>query len=131
MVGHQPGVRGTARQGHLAAGRIDHIAVRIVLLEQAAHIADVVEKAGHDDMRVVVGVDLVVQRAAAQDIVPRQRDQQRVLDIVVERVAVSDAFERHAGGGRHDLHQPCLRGAEAAAHIGAEKLFQRVRRQLR
>ena len=26
----------------------------------------------------------------------RQRDQQRVLDIVVERIAVSDAFEREA-----------------------------------
>src|SRR5262249_42670481 len=35
-------VRGSARQLHLAAGRIDHVSVGIVVLENAANVADVV-----------------------------------------------------------------------------------------
>ena len=105
--------------------------VSVIVPEQAAHIADVVSKAGNDDMRVVVRGEVAVQRASAQDVVGRQRDQQRMLDIVVERVAVADAFERDAGGRGHHLRKLGLRRSEPAAHIGAEEFFQRIRRQLR
>ena len=114
----------------MRAFRIDHKAIGVVVPEQAAHIADVVGEAGNDDMGIVIRGHVVVQRAAAQDVVSRQRDQHRVLDIVVERVAVSDAFKRQSRGARHDLHELRLR-TEAAAHIGAEKLLQRICRQLR
>ena len=71
-----------------------------------------------------------MQRAATEDIVSRQGDQERVLDIVVERVAVANAFERDASGVRDHLHQRRLR-AEPATHIGAEKLIERICRQFR
>ena len=87
-------------------------------------------KAGDDDMGVVVHTDVSVQCTPAQDVVARQRDQHRMLDIVVKRVAVADAFEREAGRRRHDLHQR-LRRPEPAAHEGPEKVLQGVDCQFR
>ena len=81
-------------------------------------------------MGVVFHADMGVQCTPAQDIVSRQRDQHRMLDIVVKRIAVADAFERDAGRRRHDLHQG-LRGSEPATHKGPEKFFQRVYGQFR
>ena len=109
----------------------DHKAVFVVVRKQATHIADVVGKAGDDDVRIIIRGQVAVQRATAQDIVARKRDQQRVLDIVVESVAVSNAFKRDARGRGHDLHEVRLLRPEPAAHKGAEKLFQGVCRQLR
>jgi hypothetical protein len=74
---------------------------------------------------------MIVQLTAAEDIVSGKRYQQRVLDIVVERVAIANAFEREASGRRHLLHELCLRRPEPTAHIGTEKLFQGVCRQFR
>ena len=82
-------------------------------------------------MRIIVRGQGAVQRTAAEDIVSREGDEQRVFDIVVERVAVSDAFERDASGRRHHVHEVRLRRPEPLAHIGAEKLFQGVCRQVR
>ena len=98
MVGHQAGVGCPARQRHLLAAGVDHKAVLVVFAEQAAHIADVVQQAGDDDMRVIVRAHVGVQRAAAHDVVSRQRDEHGVLDIVIQRVAVADTFQRDAGG---------------------------------
>src|SRR5882724_5445294 len=130
MVGHQAGVGRATRQGHLAARLIDYKTVHVVIPEQAAYITDVVEQAGYDDMGVIIRGQIIVQRATAEDVVSREGHQQRVLDIVVQRVAVSDAFERDASRRRHDLPER-LRGPEAAAHIGAEEAFQGIGRQLR
>ena len=67
---------------------------------------------------------MVVQRAAAQDLVAGERDQERMLDVVIERIAVADAFEREAGRGRNDLRQRRVRRTETTPHVGAEKLLQ-------
>jgi hypothetical protein len=66
-----------------------------------------------------------------EDIVSGKRYQQRVLDIVVESVAVSNAFEREAGCRWYDLQEMRLRRPEPAAHIGTKKLFQGICRQFR
>jgi len=70
-----------------------------------------------------------MQRAAAQDIVPRQRDQHRVFDIVVERVAVADAFGGYPRDRWHQVHQVGVRRAEPPSHIAAEEFAERIRRQ--
>jgi hypothetical protein len=44
-----------------------------------------------------------VQRAAAQDVVPGQCHEHSVLDIVIECIAVADAFEGNPGDRRHHL----------------------------
>ena len=81
-------------------------------------------------MRVVDRSHVVVQRATAEKIVSRKRYEQRVLDVVVERVAISNAFERDTSRRRHDLSEKRLRRSEPT-HIRTEKLFQGICRQLR
>ena len=82
-------------------------------------------------VRVVGRGHLAAQGKTAEDIVSYQRDQQRVLDIVVERIAVSEAFKRKPRGVRHILDQRRFRRAKLAAHVGTEKILQRIRRKLR
>ena len=108
-MGQQPRVGGAPRQRHLAPVRIDDVAVLVVGQEQAADIADVVGQAGDDDVGIVLGRHVAVQRAAAQDFVTGQGHQHGVLDIVIERVAIADAFERDAGDRWHRLDQIGLR----------------------
>ena len=44
-------------------------------------------------MGVVGGLDALMKRASAQDVAPDDRDQHRVLEVVVERVAPGDALD--------------------------------------
>jgi hypothetical protein len=131
MIGQQCRVRRSTRQRDLAPGGIDEIAVLIVGPKQSAHIADVVSQAGDDHMGIVFGRHMGVQRAAAQDVVPGQCHQHRVLDIVIERVAVADAFQRNPGDRRHHLDEMRLRRAKAAAHVVCEEFAQCVGCKLR
>ena len=59
-------------------------------------------------MGVVACRRVGAQRAATQDVVSGERDQHRMLDVVVEGVAVADAFQRDAGDGRHQFDKPAL-----------------------
>ena len=56
-------------------------------------------------MRVILGRHVGVQRPPAQNVVAGERDQHRVLDIVVEGVAVADAFHGDAGNRGNQLDQ--------------------------
>ena len=84
------------RQRDLVAGGIDHVAVLVVSPEQSPDIAYVVGQAGDHDMGVVLDGHVGMQRAPAQDVVAGQRHQHGMFDIVVECVAVADAFESNA-----------------------------------
>ena len=72
-----------------------------------------------------------VQRPTAEDIMSGKRYEQRVLDVVVESVAISNALKGYASGRWHYLHQVRMLRPEPAAHIRAEKFFQGICRQLR
>ena len=92
----------------ITGSHIDDETGRVIVREQATHIADIMEKTGDDDVRVVVRGHLIVERTTAEDVVSRKRHQHRMLDIVVERVAVSNAFERQARPRLPDADsQPC------------------------
>ena len=58
------------------------------------------------DMRVVVRGHVGVQRPTAEYIMSRKRYEQRVLDVVVESVAISNALEGYASGRWHYLQVP-------------------------
>jgi hypothetical protein len=131
VVRQQRRVRGSARQLDLAAGGVDQKPVFIVLRENAAHIADVVGHACKDEMRVILRRHVGVQRPAAQNVVACQRDQHCVLDVVVERVAVADAFERDTGDRRNQLDQARFGGAVSPLHVAREKSAEGVGRELR
>ncbi len=88
-------------------------------------------KAGNDDMSVVARGDVGVQGTTAENIMSRKRYEQRVLDVVVESVAISNALEGDASGRWHYLHEVRLRRSEPATHIGAEKFLQGICRQFR
>ena len=76
-------------------------------------------KAGDDDVRVVAHGDVGVQRPTAENIMSGKRYEQRVLDIVVESVAVSNALEGYTGGRQHQF-AVSLRRSVHVAHEGAE-----------
>jgi hypothetical protein len=131
VVRQQRRVRGSTRQFDFATRSIDQKSVVAVLHEDAADIADVVGHTGNDHMRVVGRWHVRMQCPAAQNIVTGERDQHRVLDIVIERVAVADAFQRDARDRRHQLDQAALGLAVSPIHVVGEKVAQRVSRQLR
>jgi hypothetical protein len=79
-----------------AARGIDDVAVHVVARKNAAHVADVVRQARHDQVGVVVRRHVRVQRPPAHDVMTGEGHQHGVFDVVVERVAVADAFQRDA-----------------------------------
>ena len=98
MVGRERGIGRSDRQLDLAAGDVGNIGVVLVALDDAADISDVMGEAGQNEVRIVAGRGGPLQRPSNQDVVPDQRNQHGVLDIVIERVAVADALQRQPGG---------------------------------
>ena len=88
-------------------------------------------QAGDDDMGIVFRRHMGVERAATQDVMAGECDQHGVLDIVIERVAVADAFDGNARDRGHHFDEMGLRGAEPASHVIGQELAQRIGRQLR
>jgi hypothetical protein len=85
-------------------------------------------KARNDHVRVILSRHVAVQRTTAEHIVASKRHEERVLEIVVECVAISNALQSGAGGRRHYLCKMRLRGAKSVTHIGTEKILQGARR---
>ena len=56
------------------------------------------EQTGQDDMRKIVGVRLPQERTPPHDVKPCERHQHRMFDVMIERVAVSDALKGKLGG---------------------------------
>jgi hypothetical protein len=53
-----------------------------------------------------------------------QSDEHRMLDVVVEGIAIPDAFKRQPGSKRNEFRQARMRGAEPILHIGGEERAQ-------
>ena len=98
MIGRERGVGRSDRQLDLPAAEIGDIGVILVALDDAADIADVMGEAGQNEVRIVAGRGGPLQRPADQDVVPDQRHQHGVLDVVIERIAVADALQCQPGG---------------------------------
>src|SRR5215472_13868989 len=97
MMRLQRGVRRTARQFDLVAFGVDNIAIFAVTGKNAAHIADVMQQTGDEEVRDIAGIGRSQQGAALHDVIADERDQHRVLDIVIKRIAVADAFKCDSG----------------------------------
>src|SRR5690348_5389765 len=107
--------------------RINDKAGVVILFEQTADIANVMGKARNDHVRVIVSGHVAIQRTTAEYIVARKRHEERVLEIVVKCVAISNALQSGAGGRRHYLSKMLLRRAKSATHIATEKILQGAR----
>ena len=114
MVGRERGVGRSNRQLDLPPGEVRDIGAILVALDYAADISDVMGEAGQNEVRIVGGRGGPLQRPSHQDVVPDQRHQHGVFDIVIECIAVPDALQCQPGGKRQQFRQIGMRGAESA-----------------
>ena len=89
------------------------------------------QKAGDDEVNVVLGLDRVGQRPPSQNIAANHGYKHGVLVIVVERVAPGDAFDRRSGQHAQPLGLVALARAKEFAEVFREKLAKFLRGQRR
>jgi hypothetical protein len=77
----------------------------VVAFENAADIADVVHLAGGNEVGVINRLNGHEQRPPLHDVMARERDEHGVFDIVIERIAVADAFKRESDKRRNQFRQ--------------------------
>src|SRR5262249_29615018 len=119
VIRGEGGVGRSSRQAHFSPGRVNDESFVPVSIEDAADIANVVHQTSYDEMRVIVGRSGGEQRPAPHDIVPDQGHEHCVLDIVVERVTVADAFQRKPRDRWNRV--ACVRTAKSALYVRGEK----------
>ena len=67
------------------------------------------------------GVEFDQQRAPLEDVVAGQGDEHRMLDVVVEGVAVANAFQGKLRREGNDFGQARMRAPEPILHVGGEE----------
>src|SRR5262249_51003864 len=98
VIGHQEGVGRASWRGYRIAGGIDYEMLGGITSADPSHIADVVRQCGENGMSPIAGRDDPVKTTAAKSVLNTKGNQRSVLAIVIERVAVGDAFHDEAGG---------------------------------
>ena len=126
VIGRERRVGRSAGQGDLPPGGVDHEAVRLVPVQKTADVTDIVGQAGDDEVAIVGRRRIRDERAPLENVVAGERDEHRMLDIVIEGVAVAEAFERELRGERDDLGETPERHPEAVFHVDGEEQAQRV-----
>src|SRR5215831_4228858 len=96
VIGHQEGVGRPAWRGYRIAGGIDYEILGGIT--DPSHIADVMRQCGENGMSPIAGGDDPLKTTSAQYVLNTKGNQRSVLAIVIERVAVGDAFHDEAGG---------------------------------
>ena len=114
MVGRKRGVGRSNRQVDLTAREVRDIGVILVALNDAADISNVMGEAAQNEVRIIGRRGGPLQRPPDQDLVPNQRHEHGVLDVVIERIAVADALQCQPGGKRQQFRQSGMRRAEPA-----------------
>src|SRR3974390_2794903 len=82
-------------------------------------------------MRKIVRIGRFQKCSSLQDVKSGKRPQHRMLDVVIEGVAVADAFQRKPGGRWNGLGELGVGRAKPAAHLLGKEGAQRLPRQLR
>ena len=116
VVRGEGGVGGARRQlDHRGAGAGGVLAL-LVLAADPLHVADVVAEQGQAEVEPVLRRHpALADVLAAQDLLPHQRHQDGVVDVVVEGIAVGDVLEGHAPRPADDLRVVGLVPAVGAA----------------
>jgi hypothetical protein len=127
MVGGKRRVRRAALQGDRPPAVIHDEPVPAVALQDAADIADIVQQAGDDQVREVLRLQALGEHAAAQDIASGQGDEEGVLDVVVEGVALAQALQRNACDSIEALGLVPVRGAKQPPEVVREMLAEFIR----
>ena len=120
------GVRRAARKLGLAALGVNDISVFAIAHQDAAHITDIVQKAGDDHVRVVAVGGRHQQRSALHDVVADERHQHGMFDGMVERVAVANALKRQPGDRWNKFGKTGLRRTKAPFKMRGKEIPQRL-----
>src|SRR5262249_40190755 len=97
----------------------------------AADKADVMTQERDDVQQPVLGTDAALAHVlAAKDLLPDQGDEDGVLDVVVEGIAVGDVLQRHAAGPVDDVLVIGLESAVHAPITGSQLLPESVDQDL-
>ena len=76
----------------------------------------------------VAGKSRHQQRSSPHNVVAHKRHQHRMLDIMIESVAIADAVKRKPGRGRNEFGQTRLRRTKSTVHMIGEVGPQRLSR---
>ena len=112
MIGQKSCVGRSARQCCFTSGRVSDVTVGAISFENAPDVANVVHEAGNDEMRIITGKCGNEKGASLHDVLPGQRHEHRVLDVVIEGVAVTRRVERKPGYGWNELSELRMQGSE-------------------
>jgi hypothetical protein len=80
-----------------------------------------VHETGNQEVRPVAWAYGFAQSTTAENVVPCERDQHGVFQVVVERVGVGDALDRDTGGSIERFSDLSMGRAKRAAKVGREK----------
>src|SRR3954462_15806387 len=115
MIRRQRSVRSAGRQANRATGHVGYKGCTVITMNQTADVADVMGQAGQNKVGIVSRRDRTLQRAADQYVVTDHSHEHRMLDVVIQRVTVADAFKRQSCGGGKEVREYCLRRTEPVA----------------
>ena len=124
MIWRQCRVRRAARQGDGFSALVDDEIGLGIALENTAHIADIVQQAGHDEVIVVDRFNTFTQRPSSENVTVDQGHKHRVLEIMIERIGSAEAFHGAPGERTQSLGAVILRRAEYLPKIFGEKLAE-------
>ena len=127
MVGSKRGVRGTERQLHRSAVNVGNKVTGGIALNDATNISDVMSKARQNEIGVVARGRQPLQVTPDQDVMADKRDQHRVFDVMIQRIAVADAFQRKLGRERQQFGELGMGRAKPAARFRRQERTQRLR----
>src|SRR5271156_5591206 len=122
MIGGKRRVRRSTPQRNRSPGLVDDELRLGVAAQDAANEADVVQKAGDNEVDVILRLDRVRERPPSQDVAADHGYEHRVFVGVVERVAPGDAFDRRPGQRAQALGLVVLARAKEFAEVFGKKL---------
>src|SRR5205085_8267348 len=93
MIRREGGIRCAAGKRNCLALAVDDELRFGVPAQHASHVTDVVQETGDYQMVVIGWLDSLAQRHSLQNVTSDQRYLKGVLEIVVERVASTQAFD--------------------------------------
>ena len=91
-------IRRTPFEGNGPAVIVDDVPALAIAHQDHPHIAQIMYQAGDDQVRVILRLEAFREDPAVEDVPADERDQKRVLDIVVEGIALPEALQREPRG---------------------------------
>src|SRR6267378_2516308 len=131
MIGSTRGARGTERQLHRSAVNVGNKVTSGIALNDATNISDVMSKTRQNKIGVVARGRRTLQMTPDQDVMADKRDQHRVFDVVIQRIAVADAFQRKLCREWQQFGELGMGRAKPAARFRSQERTQRLRHHLR